>query len=448
MVGEVTPARTTTCRLRTRRTYVLDTSVLLSDPSAATRFAEHAVVIPLVVVMELEGKRHDPELGWAARQALRQLETFRVAASGRLDSEIPVNGAGGTVRVELNSVDPSGLPVTLQSSVNDHRILAVAHNLRDSGLDVVVVSKDLPMRLKASLAGLGAEEYRSEQVEAAEMWTGRATLEVPTAVIDEIYKHTRVSLAEAEELPANTCVTLVGPRSSALARVRGGCLRLVPGRDDFELFGTRARSSEQRLAMALLADPDIGIVSLGGAAGTGKSVLALSAALQAVVEDRTHRRVMVFRPLYAVGGQNLGYLPGEASAKMAPWEAAVFDALEAIAGPEVVEQLVCSRQLEVLPLTHLRGRTLSESYIILDEAQNWERSALLSALSRVGPNSRVFITHDIAQRDNLRVGRGDGIAAVVEALKGQDLFAHLTLVRSERSEIAGLVTKLLDGPLW
>ncbi|MEJ7584740.1 MAG: PhoH family protein [Acidimicrobiales bacterium] len=217
-------------------------------------------------------------------------------------------------------------------------------------------------------------------------------------------------------------------------------------RGDRHLFDVRGRSVEQRIALDLLVDPQVGIVSLGGSAGTGKSVLALAAGLDAVVEQHRHTRVVVFRPLYPVGGQELGFLPGDRDEKMSPWGAAVFDALEAIAGPEVIEEVVERNLLEVLPLTHIRGRSLTDTFVIIDEAQNLERQVLLTALSRLGAGSRVVLTHDVAQRDNLRVGRHDGIASVISALCGHPLFGHVTLSRSERSPIAALVTSLLDRP--
>ncbi len=430
-----------------RRTYVVDTSVLLADPTALTRFAEHEVVLPVVVLNELEGKRHHPELGWAARKALRSLEELRVRY-GSITTPVPVNDAGGTARVELNHADLGGLPQALRSDDNDHRILAVAANLASEGALAVVVSKDLPLRLKASVAGLDAEEYRNE-LAADDGWTGFVELDVSSDVIDELFAERIVDLTEARELPCHTGVALVaGPTGSqsALARVRAD-KRLHLVRADRTLFDVRGRSAEQRLAIDLLADPSIGIVSLGGNAGTGKSVLALAAGLEAVLEQRTHKRVLVFRPLFAVGGQELGFLPGSEAEKMSPWASAIVDALEAIAGPEVIEEVQARRLLEILPLTHIRGRSLNDTFVIIDEAQNLERSVLLTALSRLGIGSRVVLTHDVAQRDNLRVGRHDGIVSVVETLKGHPLFAHVTLARSERSAIAALVTQLLDGPL-
>ncbi len=425
-----------------QRTFVLDTSVLLADPRALTRFAEHEVVLPLVVITELEAKRHHPELGYFARSALRLLDDLRVE-HGRLDAAVPVGDSGGTLRVELNHTDPAALPAGFRLGDNDSRILAVAKNLADEGRDVIVVSKDLPMRVKASAVGLGVEEYRAEQAPDSG-WTGLLELAVDEVVVSGLYENHVVDLAEAAELPCHTGLVLLSPRGSALGRVTPDKrVKLVRG--DRDVFGVHGRSAEQRIAIDLLLDPEIGIVSLGGRAGTGKSALALCAGLEAVMERRQHRKVVVFRPLFAVGGQELGYLPGSESEKMNPWAQAVFDTLGALVSQEVVDEVLDRGLLEVLPLTHIRGRSLHDSFVVVDEAQSLERNVLLTVLSRIGQSSRVVLTHDVAQRDNLRVGRHDGVAAVIEKLKGHPLFAHVTLTRSERSPVAALVTDLLEG---
>ena len=431
-----------TSRRTARKTYVLDTSVLLSDPRAMLRFAEHEVVLPVVVISELEAKRAHPELGYFARQALRILDDLRVEV-GRLDHPVPVGESGGTVRVELNHTDVGSLPAGFRLGDNDSRILAVAKNLSDEGYDVAVVSKDLPLRVKASAVGLPAEEYRAElAVESG--WTGMAELDVTVAELAALYDEGRVEHLQAAELPCHTGLILHSPRGSGLGRVGvDKQIRLVRG--DRDAFGLHGRSAEQRVALDLLLDPDVGIVSLGGRAGTGKSALALCAGLETVMERRQHRRVIVFRPLYAVGGQDLGYLPGTEAEKMGPWGQAVFDTLGAVVSREVVEEVLDRDMLEVLPLTHIRGRSLHDAFVIVDEAQSLERGVLLTVLSRIGQNSKVVLTHDVAQRDNLRVGRHDGVAAVIETLKGHPLFAHVTLTRSERSPIAALVTDLLEG---
>jgi PhoH-like ATPase len=423
------------------RTFIIDTSVLLSDPRALFRFAEHEIVLPIVVINELEKKRNDPEIGYFARKALRYLDDLRQRHE-RLDFPVSV-GEGGSLRVELNHIDQSVLPAGFQLGDNDSRILAVAANLRNEGFEVTVVSKDLPMRVKASALGMRAEEYLAELATDGE-FSGVTEVSLSGDEMADLYDAEELEHQAVAELATNTGLVLSSERGSALGRVTPQqTIRLVRG--DREVFGLHGRSAEQRLAIDMLLDQDLGIVSLGGRAGTGKSALALCAGLEAVLERRQHKKIMVFRPLYAVGGQELGYLPGTESEKMNPWAQAVFDTLGALVSKEVVEEIINRGILEVLPLTHIRGRSLHDTFVIVDEAQSLERNVLLTMLSRIGQKSRVVLTHDVAQRDNLRVGRYDGIAAVVEALKGQRIFGHITLTRSERSEIAALVTELLDN---
>ncbi len=428
-----------------KKTFVLDTSVLLADPGALTRFAEHEVIIPIVVIGELETKRDHPELGFFARAALRALDDLRVT-HGRLDQPLRITAEGGTLAVELNHSDLSSLPQGfLRDGSNDSRILAIARNLMADGRDVVLVSKDLPLRVKASSVGVEAQEYLAE-LASSSGWSGMVELDVGASLIDELYASDRADHEIAETLPCHTGIVLHSEKGSALARTTSDKqLQLVRG--DRSAFGLHGRSAEQRVALDLLLDPEIGIVSMGGRAGTGKSALALCAGLEAVMERRQHKKVVVFRPLYPVGGQELGFLPGSEGEKMSPWAQAVFDTLGALVSQPVIDEILDRGLIEVLPLTHIRGRSLHDSYVIVDEAQSLERGVLLTVLSRIGQGSRVILTHDVAQRDNLRVGRHDGVAAVIETLKGHPLFAHVTLTRSERSPIAALVTELLEGPI-
>jgi PhoH-like ATPase len=301
------------------------------------------------------------------------------------------------------------LPSGYRLGDNDSRILAVARNLQAEGFDVTVVSKDLPLRIKASSVGLLAEEYRAElAITDSSGWTGMSELTLPGEQVDILFEEGHVYVPEASDLPVHTGLTIQSERGKALGRVTPeGNIRLVRG--DREAFGIKGRSAEQRIALDLLLDPDVGIVSMGGRAGTGKSALALCAGLEA-----------------------------------SPWAQAVFDTLSAVTSREVIEEVTARGMLEVLPLTHIRGRSLHDAFVIVDEAQSLERNVLLTVLSRIGANSRVVLTHDVAQRDNLRVGRYDGVVAVVEKLKGHPLFAHVTLTRSERSQIAALVTEMLE----
>ena len=423
------------------KTYVLDTSVLLSDPKAIFKFKEQEVVIPVIVINELEKKRHDPEIGYYARQALRHLDDLRIEHE-RLDFPMAV-GDGGFLRVELNHIDQSTLPKGFQLGDNDSRILAVAFNLANEGRDVTLVTKDLPLRVKASALGMSADEYRNDNA-VDSGWTGISELALSADEMSDLYDTEIIKHKDATGMPINTGLVITSERGHALGRVeKGGKVKLVRG--DRDVFGVHGRSAEQRLAIDVLLDPEIGIVSLGGRAGTGKSAMALLAALECVLERRQHKKIIVFRPIFAVGGQELGYLPGSENEKMNPWGQAIFDTLGPLVSKEVIDHIVDRGLLEILPLTHIRGRSLHDAFVIVDEAQSLERNTLLTVLSRIGQNAKVVLTHDVAQRDNLRVGRHDGIAAVIESLKNHDLFAHITLQRSERSAIAALVTDLLDN---
>lgn len=423
------------------KTYVLDTSVLLSDPRAIFKFKEQEVVIPIIVINELEKKRHDPEIGYYARQALRHLDDLRIEHE-RLDFPMEV-GDGGLLRVELNHIDQTTLPKGFQLGDNDSRILAVAFNLASEGRDVTLVTKDLPLRVKASALGMAADEYRNDNA-VDSGWTGISELALSADEMSDLYDTEVIKHKDVAAMPINTGLVISSERGHALGRVeKGGKVKLVRG--DRDVFGVHGRSAEQRLAIDVLLDPEIGIVSLGGRAGTGKSAMALLAALEMVLERRQHKKIIVFRPIFAVGGQELGYLPGSESEKMNPWGQAIFDTLGPLVSKEVIDHIVDRGLLEILPLTHIRGRSLHDAFVIVDEAQSLERNTLLTVLSRIGQNAKVVLTHDVAQRDNLRVGRHDGVAAVIESLKNHELFAHITLQRSERSAIAALVTDLLDN---
>lgn len=418
-------------------------------------FAEHEVVLPLVVITELESKRNDPDLGGPARAALRNLEALRIK-HGDLRKGVPITEEGGNLKIEINHVTRTHLPSALQANPsNDTRIIAVAAGLSEDGKKVTLISKDLPMRILASaVEGLQAEDYLGDVVPDFG-YVGVEKVSVPKDLIDDLFSTKKmrtktiddIAKTKLGELPIHTGVILKSSEgsgsSSALARIGAqGSLELIS--QDQEAFGVRGKSAEQKIAIAQLLDENIGIVSLGGAGGTGKSLIALAAALELVMEKNKQKRIIVFRPLYSVGGQDLGFLPGSEEEKMGPWGAAVFDALSAFASQNVVEDIMARKLIEVLPLTYIRGRTFTDTIVIIDEAQNLERHVLLTALSRTGDNTRVFVTHDVAQRDNLRVSRHDGIAAVVEKLKGDQLFAHVTLTKSERSPVAELVTRLLD----
>lgn len=435
------------------KTYVLDTSVLLASPAALLNFEEHQVVLPLVVLKELESKRQDPIVGYQARHALRLIEGL--AQAGDLQAGVPVGDDGGTVRIEINHVDRSGLPEVLaKDPTHDTRILAVAKNLMSEepeGSDpVVLVSRDLPLRLLALTVGLSAEDYRNDQIASEQQYTGKSTITVEPDLVDALHSNDEdlqvdLSMIDAPEAVVNQALLLrAGDSQTAMATVDvDKTLRLVRPR---EVFGLKGRSAEQHFAIDHLTNRSVKVVSLGGSAGTGKTILAIAAGLEQVMEgDKPYKRIIVFRPLHAVGQQEIGYLPGDLDEKMDPWKVAVMDALENITSTAVIEEVTDRGLIEVLPVTHIRGRTLGpDVFCILDESQNWEYHTLMSVLSRAGEGTKMVMAWDAAQRDNLHVGRHDGVSAVVERLKGEPLFAHISLVKSERSDVAEMITRCLD----
>lgn len=425
----------------TNKVYVLDTSVLLSLGGKAFRaFPDAQVVIPLAALREVEKKRNDPELGMPARAVIRALDALREKG----DLREGVQSGTTVVRVELNHVDTSGLPDPVKNDrTTDVRILAVAN-----ALHATLVTKDLPLRLLASVCGVDAADAPTD-VKVNDAIDDLPTRYVSDEVIAALYERgvTTHEFEDEDELPLNTAAILKNfskTTSALVVQDKGWKIRLV---HNLKVSNVEGRSAEQRIALDHLTNPDIKIVSLGGNAGTGKTMLALAAGASQLKGENSYSKIIVFRSLHAVGGQELGFLPGDADEKMSPWTAAVYDALDSFMPKEEVEKLRKAGKIEVLPLTHVRGRTLTNSFIILDESQNWEKSVLLTALTRVGKNSKVVMSHDVSQRDNLHVGRHDGVYEVVQKLLGEKLFAHVTLKKSERSDVAELVSRVLDDEL-
>lgn len=417
--------------------FVLDTSVILSDTRALERLSDQHIVLPLAVLTELEAKRNHPDLGYPARSALRYLEGFRNEYS--LTEPIQTS-AGGSIRVEMNHISTSDLPENFRTPDNDNRILAVAANLASDGVDVTLLTKDLPLRLMASVVGVKASDYDYEANVDAD-WLGMQTIKVDGYVVDNFYEEDRVWLDETIVMPVNTGIILKSNQQSALGRIgRDGYIQKLASRLP---MGIEPRNAEQAIALDLLCDSNVGIVSIGGLAGSGKTIMALAAGVSAVKDKGSPiQKVIVFRPVSAVGSQDLGFLPGTADEKMAPWAVAVDDALESFMKINEIRDL--GPALKVLPLSHIRGRTLKNTFVIIDEAQNLDLMTLVTALSRLGEGSRVVLTHDVTQRDNLRVGKYDGVARIVSTLSGSDLFAHVTMRKSERSAIAELVAGSFD----
>ncbi|UDL16842.1 RecA-like DNA recombinase [Arthrobacter phage Atuin] len=423
-------------------TAVIDTSVLLSAGKAALHsFGEDSVVLPLVVVSELEKKRNDPDLGLAARSVLRALDSLR--SEGDLAEGVSLGEGYGILRVEVNHV--TNVPDVLKNNTtNDARIITVAHNLSLELEDpVYLVSKDIPLKIMADLVGVKSKDFTPANI-SGDYIDNTETHWVSGEEIDTVHEFGTIRLDL--DIPRNVGIILrnrENPKDTAL--VISGKQYEFNLIEQYNISGLESRSAEQALAIDYLMDDKVKIVSLGGRAGTGKTTLALAAGVEQLsINNGAFKKITVFRSMHAVGGEELGFLPGTEAEKMDPWTAAIYDSLGSFLTPQQINHLKTKQAIEVLPLTHIRGRTLNNAFIIIDEAQNLERSTILTALSRLGKNSKAVLSWDVSQRDNFRVGRHDGVYEVTNRLLGEKLFAHVSLKKSERSDVAELVSRVLD----
>ncbi|MGD2043496.1 MAG: PhoH family protein [Acidimicrobiia bacterium] len=432
-------------------TFVLDTCVLLADPNSILRFDEHDVVLPLVVVEELDRKKTRlDEVGANARGAIRLLEDLGASARGGMRDPVELPG-GGSLRIELNGIVSDRLPTVLDPKTPDHRILATCLNLRES-TDAVLVTKDAALRIKGAQLGVPVQDYRADTAQVDHLHTGVIEHRVSGETIDRLFDEGKLEIEEVTAPVNEFFVLRSGSSRSALARVIQAEPTVIVERmpTHVRAFGVEPKNLRQTVAMHQLLDPDIPAVSLMGMAGTGKTFLSLAAALEQVLEQGRYRRVSVYRPLVAVGRQEVGYLPGDLSEKLAPWMAAVHDNLYALfsdAGVDgakgAIEELVERGELEMAAVTYLRGRSITGEFVIIDEAQNLELSTLKVILTRMSRDSKVVFCGDLSQVDNPYISPYGGMAALIEKFKDSSLFAHVALERSVRSPLAEMAATVL-----
>lgn len=428
--------------------YVLDTSVLLHDPRAPLSFPGAVVVIPAAVVEELDAKKHNPdELGTKARAAARLLDDLRGA--GRLADGVPAPG-DSTIRVELNHRAAEDLNRFFLEDTADNRILAVAYNLRkESGEGVTLVSRDVILRVKADALGLAVTDY-AEQPTGAVPESNHIDLLVEKPVIDQLYKEKRVIL-DGLEMAVNQFAVLkdqAGGSASALARcIAPGVLQRSWA--DTPVWGVTARNVQQRMALELLLDDRVQLVTLAGRAGTGKTLLALAAGLQKVEDERAYRRLVVSRPVVPMG-RDLGYLPGTQEEKLQPWMQPIYDNLEHLFGLGGRDELKLEsilagmKDIVVEALTYIRGRSLPQQFVIVDEAQNLTRHEVKTVITRAGEGTKVVLVGDPDQIDHPYLDRQtNGLVYAMERFHGQPIAGHVTLVKGERSPLAQLAADLL-----
>ncbi|MFV0308029.1 MAG: PhoH family protein [Desertimonas sp.] len=437
-----------------RRTrIVLDTSVLIADPTCVVSFGDADVVIPLTVVEELDGlKSRADDVGRSARVALRTVEDLRVRHGGSLAEPVPIDG-GGSLQIEINGVRKHLLVEHgLDPSSPDNRIIGAALGQADKG-PTTMVSNDAALRIKAAHLGVAACEHRPTRRETSTTFSGWTTIETSHEVVDAIYRDDGIAASgdhDRQSVGQNEFAVLRSGSQSALTRRMGDRLELL-AHNAPEAWGLRARSKEQRFALELLLDPSVEVVALDGRAGTGKTLLAVAAGLEQVVEAGRYEKLAVYRPLVPVGRADVGFLPGGLDEKLDPWMSAIHDAVVALTdlrstadAKALIDELTARGQLSLESVTFLRGRSLHRQMVVIDEAQNLEPTTLRTILTRVGEGTKVVFTGDTSQIDAPYLGESNNALAVLTAaFSGQRCFGHITLTACERSDVASLAAELL-----
>ncbi len=436
-----------------RKIFVLDTNVLLHDPQAVFHFQEHDVVIPIVVIEEVDHfKKDQTEIGRNARTVSRHLDKLR--EKGSLNQGVKLEG-GGTLRVDVTPHHLDQIFPTLDKHLADNQILACAQALLKSRKEkVVLVTKDTNLRIKADAAGLTAEDYTTDMVEIEELYTGHRILETGEAELDELFD---AGLPQDDEHPflPNQMVTVVdqlNPSHTALGRYLGSESRVRPLRRFDPPWGVKPRNREQQFAMELLLDDSVQVVTLIGKAGTGKTLLAIAAGLQQVVDEERYNRLLVSRPVIPMG-RDLGYLPGDVNEKLRPYMQPIYDNLDFIVAANMearrrntmtTGQLEEGGYLSIEPLTYIRGRSIPNQYMIVDEAQNLTPHEVKTILTRAGEGTKIVLTGDPNQIDNPYVDAStNGLSFLAEHFKAQDIAGHILLSKGERSRLAELASNLL-----
>ena len=432
--------------------------MLIADPTCVVEFGDCDVVIPLTVVEELDGLKTRPDdVGRAARAALRTIEELRVAHGGSLAAPVPTGNGSGTIQIEINNIRKHLLVEHgLDPTVPDNRIIGAAIGQADFG-PTTMLSNDAALRIKAAHLGVNAAEHRLTRPSRTQATTGWTTIEASYEAIDCLYAAGALAFDAVGadrtahgELHENEFAVLRSGSQSALVRVVDDEFALLPSQTP-EAWGLRPRSKEQRFALELLLDPDIAVVALDGRAGTGKTILAIAAGLEQVVEQGRYERLAVYRPLVPVGRADVGFLPGGLDEKLDPWMAAIHDAVVALTdrgnihdARDLVDELTTRQQLSLESVTFLRGRSLHHQFVVIDEAQNLEPTTLRTILTRVGDGTKVIFTGDTSQIDAPYLGESNNALSVLaSAFAGQRCFGHITLTACERSDVASLAAELL-----
>lgn len=441
-----------------RKTFVLDTSVILYDPQCIFHFDDNVVVVPITVLEEMDRFKKDlTEIGRNARQFARYLDHFRKRGSLATGVEI---GKRGTLIVDLFREADKHLPADMASEKNDHKILAVALKFRAEKPNnpVIFVTKDVNLRVKADALGITSVDFETSRVTIEELYTGVTTFDVPSDVVDNFTNDKRFPLNK-KELPPNAYVVLRDQHKAdkaALGRYNSATGEMLPLKSPADgVWGIKPRNAEQAFVMDALLDDNVSLVSLVGKAGTGKTLMALACGLQKTIDEGKYQKLLVSRPIFPLG-KDIGYLPGEIEEKLNPWMQPIFDNIDYIitfSGGDkppkrqtrrAWQELINQGMLQIEPLTYIRGRSLAYQFLIVDEAQNLTPHEIKTIITRAGEGTKVVLTGDCYQIDNPYIdSSNNGLTYVVERFKHEQISAHVTLTKGERSQLAELATNLL-----
>ena len=434
------------------KNYVLDTNVLIHDPDAVFSFKDNHVLIPIEVLEEIDKfKRETSERGQNARSISRILDQLR--KHGSLSDGVPLEN-GGRLRIIFGQ--QLGLDASLSGGHGsvDNRILALALAVRkvDPKTPTLLVTKDINLRLKADVYGLPAEDYETDRVNLQDLYTGMFDLPGSSAKLTEFRSSGALPLPAGPKRSPNEYCTIIGdsdPKRTMLGRVDATGKQVVPLHDCHNIWGIKPRNKEQHFALDALLDERIKLVTLMGKAGTGKTLLALAAGLKRTVNDREFRRLVVARPTISMG-KELGFLPGSLEEKLGPWMQPIHDALEMLGDMNMGRDgsrsadLLRSGTIVVEALSYIRGRSIANQFVIVDEAQNLTPLEAKTILTRVGHGAKIVLTGDPYQIDNPYVdAASNGFIYVVNRFRDQAIAAHVELSRGERSELAELAANIL-----
>jgi PhoH-like ATPase len=436
--------------------FVLDTSAILFDHNAINSFAEHDVAIPITVLEEIDRfKKGNDVINFEAREFIRMLDKMSFGHS--LQAWVPLNApAKGKFRVLMKEVSEVDANVVFGEKKADHRILNAAMALSKESPDskIILISKDINLRLKAKALNLTADDYQTGKVKDLDMlYSGKSIIEnVPVQTIDNIHRDGYCSYKELFKVmpPANHYFILKSKKDShsSLAYFNPVTEHIERIQRDIA-YHVRPRNAEQAFALHAILNSSVRLVSLQGVAGTGKTLLALAGAIQ---QKAKFRQIYLARPIVPLSNKDIGFLPGDIKSKINPYMEPLWDNLKFIQSHykdsdkefQKINDMVDSEKLHITPLAYIRGRSLSNIFFIVDEAQNLTPHEVKTIITRAGENTKIIFTGDIFQIDTPYLdSHSNGLSVLIEKMKGQSLYAHITLEKGERSELANLAGMLL-----